>query len=125
MTRINCIPVTELMDQHLMAEYREITRISKLARPLNNYGKYCMGTGHVKFFYNKGGFLSERTEQLYQELKLRGFNITYKQYQLHATALNQTWQPTIEDEMINANRLNNKIDSKPNFYTYNKRKQYA
>ena len=27
MTRINIVPVTELMDQHLIAEYREINMI--------------------------------------------------------------------------------------------------
>lgn len=120
MTRINCVPVDELMDQHLMAEYREITRISKLAKPLKEYGKYCMGTGHVKFFYNKGKYLAERTEQLYQELKTRGYDVTHKIYKLHNENLNLTWQPSLEDQMINANRLNNKIDSKPNFYTKNK-----
>jgi deoxyribonuclease (pyrimidine dimer) len=35
MTRINIIPVEELMDQHLVAEYREITMVpASLARTL-------------------------------------------------------------------------------------------
>ena len=37
MTRINIIPVEELMDQHLIAEYREITMVpASLARTLSS-----------------------------------------------------------------------------------------
>lgn len=31
MTRINCVPVTELSQKHLVAEYREIGRVYALA----------------------------------------------------------------------------------------------
>lgn len=118
MTRINCIPVKELTDQHLLAEYREITRVFKLSKILNNYGIYKMGIGHVKFFYNKGKFLAERTQQLYEECSKRGFNIIYKKYQQHIPDLNKNWNPTIEDEMINATRINEKIDNPKKPYTY-------
>jgi len=119
MTRINCIPVNELTDQHLMAEYREITRVSKLARELSDYGHYKMGTGHIRFFYNKGQYLYNRTQQLYNECIKRGFKVQYKKYVLHANPiLNQNWYPTIDDEMINANRLNDKLDQKYSFYKF-------
>ena len=64
MTRINIIPVEELMDQHLIAEYREITMVPvSLARTLSSktgldYKKisksYTLNKGHVYFFYDKG-----------------------------------------------------------------------
>jgi len=88
MTRINCIEVEDLADQHLLAEYREITRVAKLARPLDDYGQYCMGRGHVKFFYDKGAWLALRTEALYNECRARGFNVTHKTYHPHPKGLN-------------------------------------
>lgn len=116
MTRINCIPVSELTDQHLLAEYRELPRLSKLARlpnpkevfPLN----YKMGTGHVKFFYDKGEYLRRRFEdEIVPEMLSRGFNPQYTTYKLHTHAeLNRDWQPTIDDEMINASRINDRLD---------------
>ena len=64
MTRINLVEVERLTDQHLFAEYREITRIFSLVKQA--CGKYSqdkilakipptfrLNTGHVLFFYNK------------------------------------------------------------------------
>ena len=58
MTRINVgIPPAELVNQHLLAEHREIKRIPNCVAK----GKYNMdgmperfklGTGHVKFFFS-------------------------------------------------------------------------
>jgi len=118
MTRINCIPVIELFDQHLMAEYREITRVSKLARILFDYGDFKLGTGHVKFFYNKGAYLSNRTQELYDECIKRGMNVQHKEYVHHIALLNEDWSPTIIDEMIIATRLNEKYDQKQHWYKF-------
>ena len=38
MTRINVVPVEELTNKHLMAEYHEITRIFRLVREAQNRG---------------------------------------------------------------------------------------
>ena len=83
MTRINIVPVEELMDQHLIAEYREITMIpASLARTLSSkngldYKKipksYTLNKGHVYFFYDKGFYLSKRYKLLVIEMKKRGF----------------------------------------------------
>lgn len=78
MTRINVVPVTELCDKHLLAEYRELPRVFKLARtcpeaPL----EYTLGSGHVKFFYNKLTFLIRRYKQLVEECQSRGFRVNY------------------------------------------------
>ena len=62
MTRINAVHPTVLTDQHLMAEYRELTMVmGSLKRSLNSKNglppipeKYTLNAGHVTFFYNKG-----------------------------------------------------------------------
>ena len=81
MTRINVgIPPAELVNQHLLAEHREIKRIPNCVAK----GKYNMdgqpdrfklGTGHVKFFYNKLLYLKKRYVRLYEECIERGFNV--------------------------------------------------
>lgn len=84
MTRINVgIHPTELPDKLLIAEHREITRIPNNLRNgkavLKDIPeKFTLGKGHVKFFYNKVKYLSNRYALLYNECIFRGFNITDK-----------------------------------------------
>ena len=62
MTRINLVNPSELTDQHLIAEYREIFMVGgSLNRTLNSKvgyredrvpKQYTLNTGHVYFFYN-------------------------------------------------------------------------
>jgi hypothetical protein len=83
MTRINVgVPPKDLSRQHLIAEHREIKRIPNVI----SRGKYKMvgipkeftlGTGHVKFFYDKLLYLRNRYEELYQECLNRGYKMTY------------------------------------------------
>lgn len=87
MTRINVVPVQELSRQHLIAEYREITRLPKNLNKSLNRDKpfnmdeipkqYVLGKGHVKFFYNKMGYLKNRFEELVCEMIKRGYNPNY------------------------------------------------
>lgn len=116
MTRINTIDVAHLLDQHLFIEYREITRVGSLARPLDDYGSYVLGTGHVKFFYNKQPYLAARCEQLRLELIKRGYNVTTKTCKEHDFA-QVDWQPTIDDIKTNIVRLQSKLFDRPDFYT--------
>jgi deoxyribonuclease (pyrimidine dimer) len=119
MTRINTIDPSDLLDQHLFAEYREITRISSLARPLVSYGTYCMGTGHMKFFYNKGAFLAKRLQALQVEMDKRAiWNYTVKQYRPHSPSLHQDWTPDKKAHFTNLIRLSTKLYDKPEFYRY-------
>jgi hypothetical protein len=81
-TRINIgIPVKELHYKHLIAEHREIKRIPNLAKKRKSFDDipktFTMGNGHVKFFYDKLGYLKDRYEQLYNECINRGYNVTY------------------------------------------------
>ena len=106
MTRINVIPVELLIDQFLLAEYREITRISKLARMAPDAPKeYTLGTGHVKFFYDKGEWLAQRTKLLYNECIARGFNVQYKEYVKHSKGMDGDYKVEDRDVHINMQRL--------------------
>lgn len=81
MTRINAkIKPADLIDQHLLAEYREIVRIPNTVKANldNAYKKvkqapqtFKLGTGHVIYFYDKIKFLHERFLLLKEELQSR------------------------------------------------------
>jgi deoxyribonuclease (pyrimidine dimer) len=80
MTRINCgIPVEELANKHLFAELREMKRIPNCIikgrfNLANQPKEFTLGTGHVKFFYDKLLYLKNRNDLLYNECLRRGIN---------------------------------------------------
>ncbi len=39
--------------------------------------EFTLGTGHVKFFYDKLLYLKNRYEEIYLECRDRGYNVTY------------------------------------------------
>ena len=130
MTQINIIPVSELYDQHLIAEYREITMIAaSLNRTLKsktdlNKAKiskqYTLNTGHVYFFYNKGKYLNKRYKEIIKEMKARGFKPDSKRKFPKEIFINNNlyndWTPTIEDYKIIRKRILSKLAQKPNWY---------
>lgn len=85
MTRINCVPVNELTDKHLGAEYRELPRVFGLAYAAYKRGEdpskypqeYLLGPGHVKFFYTRLWWLECRFLELVAECHKRGRKTTY------------------------------------------------
>jgi len=88
MTRINCgIPPANLSDKHLLAEHREIKRIpnhvAKHWQKITKAGikaipkEFCLGKGHVRFFFDKGEYTYQRYEKIYAECIKRGFKVTY------------------------------------------------
>jgi deoxyribonuclease (pyrimidine dimer) len=112
MTRINCVPVEELTDKHLLAEYRELPRISALSHKWRQKAMdtlpetYRLGEGHVKFFYNKGEYLRRRfEEQIVPEMQKRGFKTNFTKYRLHPEGLNNDWRPREQDISINKQRI--------------------
>lgn len=120
MTRINCIPVNELHQKHLIAEYRELPRVFSLVKsnieknkPMSDIPKnYTMGTGHVKFFYNKLDYLQKRFSQLISEMLKRGYNPSFTdnlnnlyRQQIPSIYWND-WTPTNIDMNINLDRIN-------------------
>lgn len=131
MTRINVIPVSELMDQHLLAEHREITRLPKnLQQSLNRKSKafseaeispdYVLGKGHVKFFMNKFKWLEKRFMELTEECDKRGFNVSFRDASIFKVAPRwyNDWTITEESVTLNKQRIKERIDAKPEFYRY-------
>lgn len=130
MTRINTIDPTLLLDQHLMAEYRELPMIhAALKRSLNSKGgfpdipsTYPMGPGHVKFFYDKGQYLQDRYAAICTELRIRCYNIDPDRpcpFDLFKeNGLMYDWEPTAEDRAVNVERLLEKVEMRPDFYKY-------
>ena len=104
MTRINVgIPPTELINQHLIAEHREIKRIPNcIAKGKYNMegipDKFKLGTGHVKFFYDKLLYLKKRYISLYNECIKRGFNV-----QNYISAWDNVPQKLMNDYRVKAN----------------------
>ena len=128
MTRINIVEPSELTDQHLIAEYREIFMVgSSLQRSLKSKNwnpkdipiKFTLNTGHVKFFYDKGKYLSKRYDELRTEMKARGMtpDVTriFKREQWPEELWND-WMPLVEDYKIIRQRIQEKIEMKPNWY---------
>lgn len=111
MTRINCIPVQELTDKHLLAEYREMSRISNAAYSHPEIpNNYRLGKGHVIFFYDKGEYLRKRyEEQIVPEMQKRGFRTNYTIYRKHPDGLNNDWTPSDIDMQINRERINERL----------------
>jgi hypothetical protein len=115
MTRINAsIKPQELPDKLLLSELREIKRIpnliSKGRYSLNGIpDKFTLGTGHVKFFYNKGMYTKKRYTGLYNEAVERGFNVTdfSDAWDIYSSfpALNKDWEETKESRSLIVNRI--------------------
>lgn len=130
MTRINLIPVEELTDQHLMAEYRELPMIAKALektlRSKSGYQEtkvsstYMLGTGHIYFFYNKRDYLVNRYINLVRELKSRKFNIDPNarnmSWKVFDNITQVHWKPSTEEIEINRSRINERISLKPDWY---------
>ena len=122
MTRINVVPVKELCDQHLLAEWREMPRIvsalNKAKHPIDIPNEYVLGTGHMKFFYDKLEFLHIRHMQLTTELLVRGFNIQNLDSSIF-TSTDPKWYnnyiPTEEALAINRERITERMPTKPRY----------
>lgn len=144
MTRINCIDPVLLTDQHLIAEYRELPRALTLAAGVAVNivmhdsialdeakhklrallpSQYTMGTGHVKFFYDKTRFLFHRHQALVNEMKRRGFQVNIQLPESAMTSgLDNNWHPDEQAVLTNVERLRVRLQEKPGFYTYCGRK---
>lgn len=104
MTRINLVDPSELTDAHLVAEYRELPRIFGLIRswqarraqagavdePIPE--AYILGPGHVRFFYDKAGWLVARQRSLVTEMLRRGFNPQHRDPEQLLEGIDPAWQ---------------------------------
>lgn len=125
MTRINCVPVEELTTQHLVAEYRELPRVFALVRnsiyrkePMGfkSPKEYTMGTGHVRFFYDKLEWLNNRQKELINEMLNRGYSPNYLNEPRYkwGNAIPEkywnNWTPTEEALKINRQRISDRLN---------------
>lgn len=122
MTRINVVPTSELTTKHLVAEYREITRLPKNLQVSLSRKKpfsmseipsaYTLGTGHVKYFYDKMLFLQRRFEDLVSEMLSRGYNPTYRDSSIFIPKDKKFYNdyvPTEEAKAINRARIQERL----------------
>ena len=130
--RGNLVPVAELMDQHLMAEWRELKMIppalrkSLRTRTLDQVldsipSKYVLGKGHITFWYNKLSFLTQRYTLLTTELLARGFNLKYRGgFENFTKGLPEIffndYFPTPAEIAVSRQRIEEKIAMKPSWY---------
>ena len=123
MTRINLIEPKELTREHLVAEYREITRLpGNLKQSLNRKTKsfqlteipsqYTLGKGHVKFFYDKMLFLQKRFDSLVSEMISLGYKPNFVDSSIFIPE-NQLfyndYTPTNEAVKINIERIEERL----------------
>ena len=111
MTRINLIHPRSLTDQHLIAEYREIVR---LKRPIDAGwtgelpNGYVLGAGHVRFFYDKEGWLWDRFESLKHAMEMRAYAVNlpnvFSKYEC-------SWEPSRDEIMLNVERIVERVMS--------------
>ena len=135
MTRINLVPVQDLADQHLFAEWREIKMVpAALRRSLKTRNKgdilagvprrYTLNKGHVTFFFNKMKFLTERYKLLSDELVKReyrlgsGDDFAEFTYDIPGEFTHVEWQPGAKEVAVNVERILLRIGEKPLWYKY-------
>lgn len=125
MTRINCIPVEELTDKHLGAEYRELPRLfGQIQKAIErgeqpddprNPTEYKLGKGHTRFFYNKLLWLVTRHAQLVDECTKRGRKVSFPRapafiYQIPNEWWGSMWKPTEEAMELNRQRIKERLN---------------
>lgn len=129
MTRINLVDPSELHDQHLIAERREIrllcanfvrSKNSKRGIQINKIPKqFTLNTGHVLFFYDKGAYLHKRFTALTEEMKKRGFSpdetLTFPK-EIWPSNLYNDWEPNDRDKNIVRERIKLRVSQRPNWY---------
>lgn len=129
--RINIIPPKILMDQHLVAEYREIKMLPKafLRSFHSKHGidnnrisdKYTLNKGHGFFFYNKIQYIIDRFELLKDEMIDRGFACNFTELPvLDKIPLHykNNYTPSLEEQCVNIERILTRISEKSNWYKF-------
>lgn len=127
MTRINCIPVSELAIIHLVAEYRELPRVFGLVRKYQERGgrpdsiathgqptSYVLGKGHVLFFYTRLRWCVRRYKELVDEMHRRGYKTSYTMPRIEGLERHWfgDWEPTPEAMRINRARIKDRLNGR-------------
>lgn len=127
MTRINVVPVQELADEQLKAEYRELPRVIKGDFNLKDAPDfYCLGKGHVKWAKKHSWWILCRYEELCDEMKYRGFQVNYPYENLlnkYYNTIGFGYVVTEDDIKLSRKRLVEKYQLKPSFYHWTNREK--
>lgn len=125
MTRINCVPVSEIHTKQLHGEYRELPHVfghvarmiaagrTKPVRAVPD--KFTMGPGHVAFFMDKLGYCLTRYNDICNELEdNRGFNLASKrdlatEFAHIPAPYWKQWLPDAEARTENWGRINQRL----------------
>lgn len=124
MTRINCVPVEELTDKHLGAEYRELPRLfGQIVKAIErgeqpgdprNPIEYTLGKGHTRFFYNKVQWLVNRYQKLVKECEARGRVVNFPVVPKFVWDIPPiwwgNWEPTHLALAINRQRIQERLN---------------
>ena len=122
MTRINVgVDPQELPRQLLLAEHREIKRIPNMIKANrvsweNLPPSFRLGTGHVKFFYERCEYLQVRYHALRDECFRRGFDVfdySIAFRDLPARAMSRLYLPSSSDRDVIIARIASEITSTP------------
>lgn len=117
MSRINCIPPSELNREMLQGEYHELPRIMNLVRSaikrgetpnMANYPKsYTLGLGHVRFFYPRLKYILKRYTAIVKLCKEKNIDVKYTTLDMHGIGKEWfgDWEPTQEDMDLNRERI--------------------
>lgn len=124
MTRINAgVSPKELTNSHLMAEHYEMKRIAnRVASGRYNQDniptKFKLGVGHVKFFYNKLGYLLKRYKRVRMECLERGFNVQdySSSWDGVPKEMMNDYKPTKDARKLVLNRIKEKILANQDFF---------
>lgn len=134
MTRINTVNPSDLTNEWLLAEFRELPRIvNELEKHPTRFkladipSNYTLNTGHMKFFRNKLLFLAKRHREIRKELKRRGIacnkrikvELFYLSDTIKKQALND-WTPHSDDHSVLIERLQARFDLRKKSYTMTK-----
>ena len=141
MTRINAnIPMELLSDKLLVSEIEELPRILyhilcriEANKQFDDIPKnFCLGTGHIKFFFDKCFFLFDRYKHLIDEYEKRSkqkynqirYNQVINRY-LKISRLKpilcQDWIASKENNELIINRILEKSKNYKNHYYYGKK----
>jgi len=122
MTRISVgVRAIELCDAHLIKERVELLRIPNAIRTGKAVLKdiprqFTLGKGHVKFFYDKIGYLHKRYSELTAECIERDFKITdfSDSFKDIPQSLWNNYEETQRDRDIVAQRVNERLSGMKN-----------
>ncbi len=130
MTRINTVHPSDLTDQWLLAEWRELPRIvNELEKHPQRFNikkipkQFTLNTGHVTFFRDKLLFLAKRHRELKRELRKRNIKhdkrikveLHYLPSHIKTFACND-WEPNQEDHSLLIERLQERFDLRKKAY---------